>query len=79
MTDQLVVLVAHYGLLIVGTNVLLDQVGLPVPAMPTLIVAGAFAAQLAATRLRMSLSLLGAPSIQASKSISSRLSVWVRR
>jgi membrane protein DedA with SNARE-associated domain/rhodanese-related sulfurtransferase len=44
LTDQLVVLVAHYGLLIVGTNVLLDQVGLPVPAMPTLIVAGAFAA-----------------------------------
>jgi membrane protein DedA with SNARE-associated domain/rhodanese-related sulfurtransferase len=44
LTHPLVLLVAHYGLLIVGANVLLDQIGLPVPAMPTLIVAGAFAA-----------------------------------
>jgi membrane protein DedA with SNARE-associated domain/rhodanese-related sulfurtransferase len=44
LTQQLVLLVAHYGLLIVAVNVLLDQIGLPVPAMPTLIVAGAFAA-----------------------------------
>jgi len=44
MTHELVQLVAQYGLLIVGANVLLDQIGLPVPAMPTLMVAGAMAA-----------------------------------
>jgi membrane protein DedA with SNARE-associated domain/rhodanese-related sulfurtransferase len=44
LTHQLVLLITQYGLLIVGTNVLLDQIGLPVPAMPTLIVAGALAA-----------------------------------
>lgn len=44
MTHDLVLLVAQYGLLIVGANVLIDQIGLPVPAMPTLVVAGALAA-----------------------------------
>ncbi len=44
MTHHLVVLVGQYGLLIVGVNVLLDQIGLPVPAVPTLVVAGAIAA-----------------------------------
>jgi membrane protein DedA with SNARE-associated domain/rhodanese-related sulfurtransferase len=44
VTHELILLVTHYGLLIVGTNVLLNQVGLPVPAFPTLIVAGAIAA-----------------------------------
>jgi membrane protein DedA with SNARE-associated domain/rhodanese-related sulfurtransferase len=44
MTQELVSLVAQYGLLIVGVNVLLDQIGLPVPAYPTLILAGAIAA-----------------------------------
>jgi membrane protein DedA with SNARE-associated domain/rhodanese-related sulfurtransferase len=44
LTHQLAVLIAQYGLLIVGANVLLDQIGLPVPAYPTLIVAGAIAA-----------------------------------
>jgi len=39
-----VLLVGQYGLLIVGMSVLLDQIGLPVPAMPTLVVAGAIAA-----------------------------------
>lgn len=50
MTQELVSLVAQYGLLIVGMNVLVDQIGLPVPAYPTLVVAGAIAAdgQLAA-------------------------------
>jgi membrane protein DedA with SNARE-associated domain/rhodanese-related sulfurtransferase len=33
-----------YGLMFVAVNVLLDQLGLPVPAVPTLIVAGAVAA-----------------------------------
>ena len=44
MTHELVLLVTQYGLLVVGANVLLDQIGLPVPAFPTLIVAGAAAA-----------------------------------
>jgi membrane protein DedA with SNARE-associated domain/rhodanese-related sulfurtransferase len=35
----------QYGLAIVVVNVLLDQSGLPVPAVPTLIVAGALASQ----------------------------------
>jgi membrane protein DedA with SNARE-associated domain/rhodanese-related sulfurtransferase len=41
VTDQLASLIGHYGLFIVVGNVLLDQIGLPVPAVPTLIVAGA--------------------------------------
>ena len=44
MTQHLVLLVSEYGLLLVAVNVLLDQIGLPVPAMPTLIVAGAIGA-----------------------------------
>jgi membrane protein DedA with SNARE-associated domain/rhodanese-related sulfurtransferase len=44
VTQDLVSLIAQYGLLIVGANVLLDQIGLPVPAYPTLVVAGAIAA-----------------------------------
>ncbi len=44
MTLNLVSLITQYGLLIVAANVLVDQIGLPVPAMPTLILAGAIAA-----------------------------------
>ena len=44
MTHELILAIGHYGLLIVVLNVLLDQIGLPVPAVPTLIVAGAIAA-----------------------------------
>ncbi len=44
MSHHLALLVGQYGLLIVGMNVLLDQIGLPVPAVPTLVVAGAVAA-----------------------------------
>ena len=44
MTQNLVWLITMYGLPIVVVNVLVDQIGLPVPAMPTLIVAGAIAA-----------------------------------
>jgi membrane protein DedA with SNARE-associated domain/rhodanese-related sulfurtransferase len=36
-------LVARHGLLLVFANVLVEQAGLPVPALPTLVVAGAFA------------------------------------
>src|SRR5258706_6527101 len=38
-------LVAEYGLALVFANVLLEQLGLPIPAVPTLIVAGALAAE----------------------------------
>ena len=44
MSHHLALLVGQYGLLIVGMNVLLDQIGLPIPAVPTLVVAGAVAA-----------------------------------
>ena len=37
-------LVSEYGLAIVFANVLVEQLGVPVPAIPTLMVAGAFAA-----------------------------------
>ena len=44
MSGEFVSLISQYGLLVVALNVLVDQIGLPVPAMPTLIVAGAMAA-----------------------------------
>jgi membrane protein DedA with SNARE-associated domain/rhodanese-related sulfurtransferase len=44
VSHEFVSLIAQYGLLVVALNVLVDQIGLPVPAMPTLIVAGAMAA-----------------------------------
>jgi membrane protein DedA with SNARE-associated domain/rhodanese-related sulfurtransferase len=44
MTQQLISSIGQYGLMIVTINVLLDQIGLPVPAVPTLVVAGAIAA-----------------------------------
>ncbi len=37
-------LITHYGLALVFANVLAQQMGLPIPALPTLIVAGALAA-----------------------------------
>ncbi|MEA3106523.1 MAG: hypothetical protein QOI88_1128 [Gammaproteobacteria bacterium] len=43
MTQQLLSDVGQYGLIIVFINVLVDQIGLPVPAVPTLVVAGALA------------------------------------
>ncbi len=42
---QLIESVARYGVALVFANVLLEQLGLPIPALPTLIVAGALAAQ----------------------------------
>jgi membrane protein DedA with SNARE-associated domain/rhodanese-related sulfurtransferase len=44
LTHQLFLEVGQYGLIIVFINVLVDQIGLPVPAVPTLVVAGAIAA-----------------------------------
>lgn len=43
--NELTELLARYGLLLVFANVLLTQAGIPVPAIPMLIVAGALAAQ----------------------------------
>lgn len=37
-------LLTHYGLALIFANVLVQQLGLPIPALPTLIVAGALAA-----------------------------------
>ena len=44
MTHQLAAAIGQYGLVVVFLNVFVDQIGLPVPAAPTLIVAGAVAA-----------------------------------
>jgi membrane protein DedA with SNARE-associated domain/rhodanese-related sulfurtransferase len=44
LTQQLFLEVGQYGLVIVFINVLASQIGLPVPVVPTLIVAGAIAA-----------------------------------
>src|SRR5437660_5218678 len=44
MTNDLASVVSHYGLAIVFGNVFIEQIGLPVPAIPTLVVAGALAA-----------------------------------
>ncbi len=44
MAHQLIALLAQYGLLLVFLNVLVEQAGVPVPALPTLVVAGALAA-----------------------------------
>jgi membrane protein DedA with SNARE-associated domain/rhodanese-related sulfurtransferase len=44
LTQQLFLDVGQYGLVIVFINVLASQIGLPVPVVPTLIVAGAIAA-----------------------------------
>jgi len=38
-------LITQYGLALVFANVLLEQIGVPIPAVPTLIVAGALAAE----------------------------------
>jgi membrane protein DedA with SNARE-associated domain/rhodanese-related sulfurtransferase len=43
MTDDLASVVDHYGLALVFANVLVEQLGLPLPAIPTLVVAGALA------------------------------------
>src|SRR3984957_13256406 len=60
VTHQLIQSLSQYGLTIVVLNVLLDQLGLPVPAVPTLIVAGAVA-----SHGQMSLSALFAGSMIA--------------
>ncbi len=44
MTHEIVALIGQYGLLLVFANVLVKQAGIPVPAVPTLVVAGSLAA-----------------------------------
>ena len=44
MTNSLASVVSDYGLMVVFVNVFIEQIGIPVPAIPTLVVAGAFAA-----------------------------------
>jgi len=44
MAHDIILLIAHYGLLLIFCNVLIEQIGVPVPAVPTLVVAGALAA-----------------------------------
>ncbi len=43
--DGIVELIGRYGVLVVFANVLVEQAGVPLPALPTLIVAGALAAE----------------------------------
>lgn len=43
MAHAIIELIAQYGLLLVFLNVLVEQAGLPLPAVPTLVVAGALA------------------------------------
>jgi membrane protein DedA with SNARE-associated domain/rhodanese-related sulfurtransferase len=43
VTHAIVELIAEYGLLLIFLNVLVEQAGAPVPAVPTLVVAGALA------------------------------------
>ena len=44
MSYDLITLVDHYGLLLIFIGVLIEQIGIPVPSMPILIVAGALSA-----------------------------------
>ncbi|SFR89691.1 membrane protein DedA, SNARE-associated domain [Dyella sp. OK004] len=44
MAHEIIALLAQYGLILVFLNVLVEQAGAPVPAVPTLVVAGALAA-----------------------------------
>jgi membrane protein DedA with SNARE-associated domain/rhodanese-related sulfurtransferase len=44
MSHDLTALISHYGLAIVFVNVLVEQIGFPIPAIPTLVVAGALGA-----------------------------------
>ena len=43
--QEMVRLIAQYGLALVFANVLVEQIGLPLPAIPTLVIAGALAAE----------------------------------
>ncbi len=55
--NKLVAYVAQYGMALVFANVLVEQIGIPIPALPTLMVAGALARD---GKLSMSALLLAA-------------------
>jgi membrane protein DedA with SNARE-associated domain/rhodanese-related sulfurtransferase len=55
LSHQLLLALSHFGLSIVIINVFVDQLGLPVPAVPTLIVAGAIAGGTGADHGQLSL------------------------
>jgi membrane protein DedA with SNARE-associated domain/rhodanese-related sulfurtransferase len=59
LSQQLLLALQHFGLELVIINVFVDQLGLPVPAVPTLVVAGAVAAsgQLSLTEVFLGASL----------------------
>jgi membrane protein DedA with SNARE-associated domain len=59
--EEIVTRLIEYGLLLVFANVFLEQLGMPIPALPTLVVAGALAA-----RERMDLAALLAVALTAS-------------
>ena len=59
--QDIVALLVEYGLLVVFANVFLEQIGVPIPALPTLIVAGALVAH-----NRMDLAALLAVALAAS-------------
>lgn len=44
MIHELIQVIAEYGLVLVFANVLVEQIGLPLPALPTLVIAGALVA-----------------------------------
>lgn len=44
MTHEIITLIAQYGLLLIFFIVVMEQIGLPVPALPVLVVAGSLAA-----------------------------------
>jgi len=58
--SDLALRIAHYGIPFVFANVLLEQLGLPVPAYPSLVVAGALAAQGLIPFPRLALAVLAA-------------------
>jgi hypothetical protein len=43
--EEIVARLIEYGLLVVFANVFLEQLGVPIPALPTLVVAGALTAR----------------------------------
>ena len=60
MEQKFVSVFAAFGVLFVVANVLLDQIGLPVPAMPILILAGALAATSTSSAIDLFLSAVAA-------------------
>jgi membrane protein DedA with SNARE-associated domain/rhodanese-related sulfurtransferase len=60
MEQKFLSVFTEFGVLVVVANVLLDQMGFPVPAMPTLILAGAFAATSTLSAIDLFLSAVAA-------------------